>query len=98
MLRVSLLLILRTGYGIWLDFDKRNERFVGMRVFFDHFSIKRGHTLLFKHYGGFQFKVCIIDLYGSEIQYPNILPASEDYEPSHGMYFFKICLQLQNNL
>lgn len=80
-------LTVRTGYAIWLDFDKVKEFFVGMRLFFENFSITRGQTLVFEHCGGFEIKVCICDLYGSEIQYPNIVHNFQSCRPCHGMYY-----------
>ncbi|KAK1404590.1 hypothetical protein POM88_004195 [Heracleum sosnowskyi] len=34
-------LIIRDGYEIWVDFDKNNERFIGLGYLFSHFSLIR---------------------------------------------------------
>ncbi|KAK1387362.1 hypothetical protein POM88_015540 [Heracleum sosnowskyi] len=66
-------LIIRNGYEIWVDFDKENERFIGLGYLFSHFSLIGGQALVFEYIGGFNFKVSIFGLDGSEIEYPNIV-------------------------
>lgn len=84
--------VVRTGYCIWVDFDKVNEQFIGLRAFYKDFSIQGGHTLLFEFCGDFEFKVCIVDLYGSEIEYPVIVHHLQKCEPRNGMYFLQFLL------
>lgn len=79
-------IVVRNGYCIWLNFDKVNKHFTGLRAFYEDFSINAGHTLLFEYYGDFEFKVCIVDLYGSEIEYPFTVHELQKCQPSHGMY------------
>ncbi|XP_074368824.1 uncharacterized protein LOC141708896 isoform X2 [Apium graveolens] len=69
----TLKIIVRTGYEIWLDFDKLNEKFNGLREFYHDFGIICGNTLLFEYVGNFDMKVVILDMHGSEIQYPSIV-------------------------
>ncbi|XP_074338985.1 B3 domain-containing protein Os08g0324300-like [Apium graveolens] len=67
----TLKIIVRNGYEIWVDFDKVNEKFKGFREFYHDFGIISGNTLLFEYVGNFDMKVVIVDMYGSEIQYPH---------------------------
>lgn len=46
--------------------------FGGYTTFFQFLNIVGGETLVFKHCGGFAFKVGIFDMFGSEIQYPTM--------------------------
>lgn len=77
--------VLRTGYAIWLDFDKVKERFVGLRVLFDNMNFTGGETVVFEHTGGFDFNVRVCDMYGSEINYPYMVHYFQTYQPSFGM-------------
>lgn len=79
--------LLQTEYVIWLDFDKVKERFVGMRVFFENMNFIGGETLIFDHCGGFEYQVCICDMYGSKIHYPNTVHCFQACHPSIGMFF-----------
>ncbi|KAK1387750.1 hypothetical protein POM88_015928 [Heracleum sosnowskyi] len=74
-------LIIRNGCEIWVDFDKKNERFTGLGYLFSHFSLRGGQSLVFQYVGGFNFNVSIFGLDGSEIEYPNIVHHLQTYRP-----------------
>lgn len=71
-------LVLRNGYSVWLDFNRRQESLEGIRSFFQFLNIVGGETLVFEHRGGFEFKVVIFDKHGAEIFYPNMPTFSAD--------------------
>ncbi|KAK1399501.1 hypothetical protein POM88_009364 [Heracleum sosnowskyi] len=80
-------MIVRNGYEIWVDFDKKNERFIGLGYFFSHFSLVGGQSLVFEYIGGFNFKVSIFGLDGSEIEYPNIVHHLQSCRPRNGLLY-----------
>lgn len=79
--------VLRNGYIACLDFNKNAERLEGISSFFRFLNISSGETLLFEHCGGFQFKVHIFNMYGSEIEHPTMHNIDADLD---GMYLIYI--------
>lgn len=77
-------LIIRTGYEIWLDFDKAQEKFVGVRKFKADFGLRGGSFLVFEYIGGFNFRVCILAIDGCEIKYPSMVHEMQDCRPIPG--------------
>lgn len=75
---------------MWLDFDKLEEKFTGMDMFFKNLNIVVGQALVFVYDGGFDFRVWILGLDGAEIDYPLIVHSSQKCDPKTG--FFNIIL------
>ncbi|XP_074364412.1 uncharacterized protein LOC141705289 [Apium graveolens] len=75
------------GYELWVDFDKVSEKFRGLGDFFHEFGMKSGNTLVFQYGGDFDVKVCILDIYGSEIQYPPMVHNLQTCAPSNVSIF-----------
>ncbi|KAF1001429.1 hypothetical protein AG4045_028131 [Apium graveolens] len=75
------------GYELWVDFDKVSEKFRGLGDFFHEFGMKSGNTLIFQYGGDFDVKVCILDIYGSEIQYPPMVHNLQTCAPSNVSIF-----------
>ncbi|KAK1373092.1 hypothetical protein POM88_029285 [Heracleum sosnowskyi] len=65
-------LSMRNGYEMWLDFDKKKEKFIGLYFLYSYFCLKGGQSLFFEYAGGFVFKVSIFGFDGSEIEYKHV--------------------------
>ncbi|KAL8108432.1 hypothetical protein AgCh_024768 [Apium graveolens] len=75
--------LVRNGYELWVDFDRVSEKFRGLGDFFHDFGMKSGNTLVFQYGGDFDMKVCILDIYDSEIQYPPVVHNLQTCAPSN---------------
>ncbi|WOH10139.1 hypothetical protein DCAR_0729601 [Daucus carota subsp. sativus] len=76
-------IVLRTGYTLWLDYDKKKSQFFGIKELFSDFSVTGGQLLVFTYSGGFMFDLCIIGVDGGEIQYPPIVHKLQDCSPQN---------------
>ncbi|KAK1395837.1 TF-B3 domain-containing protein [Heracleum sosnowskyi] len=72
-LPASFHVILRNGYRLPVDFDRRRGILKGFLWFFNHFDLKGGEMLLFEYYGRYDLNVYIIGTNCSEIEYPSIV-------------------------
>ncbi|KAK1375385.1 hypothetical protein POM88_031578 [Heracleum sosnowskyi] len=72
---------MRNGYEMWLDFDKKKEKFIGLHFLYSYFCLKGGQSLFFEYAGGFVFKVSIFGFDGSEIEYPKVVHHLQTAKP-----------------
>lgn len=78
--------LVRNGYELWLDFDKKNGKFKGMLDLLSHFSIEEGQSIVFEYAGGFNFNVTILSVDSAEIEYPMILHHLQNRRPKQGTF------------
>lgn len=97
---LTLKLVIRNGYEIWVDFDKVNNKLIGVGFLFSHFSIRGGQSLVFEHYGGFDMNVSIFGVDCSEIEYPAIVHHLQTRKPKHGIISIQgfLCLYCIDDL
>lgn len=81
---------LRTGYEFWVDFDKGKQKLKGMSLFFKHFNLKGGESLVFDYCGGYNFNVFILGSDFSEIDYPSIVHHYQRCSPVEGLNFIPV--------
>lgn len=86
----TFLLKLRTGYQMWVDFDKKREKLCGFSLFFKHFEIKGGQSLVFQYCGGYNFNVSILGVDFAEIEYPNKVHHLQRSVPRPGFNLFTL--------
>lgn len=85
----------RTGYQFSVDFDKDRQKIGGMSLFYKHFDLKGGKSLVFEYCGGYNFKVSILGEDFAEIEYPNIVHHFQTCRPLPGsIYDFTILLNV----
>ncbi|KAK1366396.1 hypothetical protein POM88_041957 [Heracleum sosnowskyi] len=76
----------RTGYEFSVDFDKRKQRISGLSLFYKHFGLKGGESLVFEYCGGYKFNLFILSDDFSEIEYPSIVHHFQTCQPVPGAF------------
>ncbi|KAK1352902.1 hypothetical protein POM88_052740 [Heracleum sosnowskyi] len=71
----------RTGYEFSVDFDKGKQRISGLSLFYKHFGLKGGESLVFEYCGGYKFNLFILGVDFAEIEYPSIVHHFQTCQP-----------------